>query len=130
MAHPFLSDGWFAAAKQIRQEAGDIVPEGGNQITLNVTVTDAPDGDQDVHLANGSFDRGHVDDAPTKATVPYDVARRLFVEGDQQAAMEAFMSGQLKVEGDVTKLMAMQSAALAPTPQQLELQKKLREITE
>ena len=83
----------------------------------------------ELHLADGKFDRGHVPDAPTKATVPYAVARQLFVDGDQQAAMQAFMGGQLKVEGDISKLMMMQSAALAPNPAQLELQRKLREIT-
>jgi len=129
MPHSFLSDDWFTAAKQIRDEAGDISPPGGDEITLNVTVTGAPDGDMELHLADGKFDRGHVPDAPTKATVPYAVARQLFVDGDQQAAMQAFMGGQLKVEGDISKLMMMQSAALAPNPAQLELQRKLREIT-
>ena len=28
----------------------------------------------------------------------------MFIEGNQQAGMEAFMSGQIKVEGDMTKL--------------------------
>ena len=111
MPHSFLSDDWFTAAKQIRDEAGDISPPGGDEITLNVTVTGAPDGDMELHLADGKFDRGHVPDAPTKATVPYAVARQLFVDGDQQAAMQAFMGGQLKIEGDISKLMMMQSAA-------------------
>ena len=33
----------------------------------------------------------------------------MFVKGDQSAAMQAFMGGKIKVEGDMTKLMAMQS---------------------
>jgi len=130
MPHPFLSDEWFAAARQIRDEAGDIGPPGGNDIRLNVTVTDAPGGDQEVHLADGVFDRGHVEDAPTKATVSYDVARQVFVDGNPQAAMQAFMAGQLRIEGDVSKLMAVQSSAMAPTPEQLQLQQRLRAITE
>jgi hypothetical protein len=129
MAHPFLSEEWFTAAKQIREEAGDIGPSGGNDIKLNVVVTGGPAGDTEIHLANGAFDRGHVDDAPTKATVPYDVARQLFVDGNQQAAMQAFMSGQLKIEGDMSKIMMMQGAAMNPDEKQLELQRKLRDIT-
>src|SRR5581483_21684 len=74
MPYPFLSDEWFDAAKAIREDAGDIGPPGGNDIRLNVTVVEGPMGDTQVHLANGVFDRGHVEDAPTKATVPYDVA--------------------------------------------------------
>jgi putative sterol carrier protein len=52
----------------------------------------------------------------------------MFVEGNQQAAMQAFMSGQIKVEGDMTKLMAMQSQAGDPA-QAAELQQKLQAIT-
>ena len=62
MAHPFLSQDWFTAAKQIREEAGEIGPPGGEQITLNVTVTGGPDGDTEIHLHKGAFDRGHVAD--------------------------------------------------------------------
>ena len=129
MPYPFLSDDWFTAAKAIRDEAGDVGPPGGNEITLNVTVVEGPMGDMEMHLANGVFDRGHVDDAPTKATVPYDVARALFVDGNPQAAMQAFMNGQLRIEGDISKLMAVQGAAMSPSPEQMHLQERLREIT-
>jgi hypothetical protein len=129
MAHEFLSDEWFTAAKAIRDEAGDIGPPGGEEIRLNVTVVDGPAGETQVHLADGVFDRGHVENAPTKATVPYDVARQLFVDGNPQAAMQAFMNGQLRIEGDISKLMMVQGAAMNPSPQQLQLQQRLREIT-
>ena len=129
MAHQFLSDEWFAAAKVIREEAGDIGPAGGNDIRLNVTVVDCPTGDTEIHLADGVFDRGHVENAPTSATVPYDVARQLFVDGNPQAAMQAFMNGQLRIEGDISKIMAVQGAAMSPSPEQLQLQQKLRDIT-
>jgi putative sterol carrier protein len=42
--------------------------------------------------------------------------------------MQAFMSGQIKVEGDMTKLMAMQSAG-GPSPEQLAVQAKLQALT-
>ena len=129
MPYPFLSDDWFTAARVIREEAGEVGPPGGNEITLNVTVVEGPMGDTEMHLANGQFDRGHVDDAPTKATVPYDVARQLFVDGNPQAAMQAFMNGQPRIEGDISKIMAVQGAAMSPSPDQLKLQERLREIT-
>jgi putative sterol carrier protein len=43
--------------------------------------------------------------------------------------MQAFMSGQIKVEGDLTKLMAMQAGG-APTTEQQEFQAKLKALTE
>jgi hypothetical protein len=129
MPHPFLSDEWFAAAQQVRDEAGDIAPSAALEVKLNVVVTGAPGGDQDVHLADGQFDRGHVPDAPTKATVPYEVARQVFVDGNPQAALQAFMAGDLRFEGDMTQLMAVQGLAMAPSPEQALVQQKLRDIT-
>ena len=48
---------------------------------------------------------------------------------DQNASMQAFMSGQIQVEGDMTKLMAMQAAG-EPSEKALELQKRISEMTE
>lgn len=126
MSHTFLTDAWFDAVEELRAEQPD-APAALADATINITVTDGPDGDVDVHLADGAFDRGHADDAPTKLTVPYETAKKLFIEGDQSAAMQAFMSGKVKVEGDMTKVMAMQTAA--PTPEQEAFQAKLADLT-
>ena len=61
-------------------------------------------------------------------TVDYVTARSILVEGNAQVAMQAFMTGKVKVEGDVSKLIELQSAA--PTPAAQELAQRLREITE
>jgi hypothetical protein len=126
--HPFLSDEWLTAAKAIADEHGgaDAAPSG---VTLNIVVTGGPQGDRDLHFADGSFDSGLLSDAPTKLTVPYTVARAMFVEGNQQAAMQAFMGGQIKVEGDMTKLMAMQGGAGAGGVDQAAAQAALQAIT-
>ena len=79
-------------------------------------------------MAAGQFERGLVEGAPTKLTVPYDVAKAMFIEGNQQAAMQAFMSGQIKVEGDMTKLMAMQAGG-APSAEQVAFQEKIKGLT-
>ena len=131
MPYPFLSDAWFDEVQKIRGDVSDdIVPTGATSITLNVVVTDTPDGEQQLHLQGGNFGRGLVDGAPTKATVPYDVARQLLVDGNPQAAMQAFMSGQLRIEGDMSQLMMMQSTVMAPSEKQLALQQRVRDITE
>ena len=55
----------------------------------------------------------------------YAVAKKLFVDGDQAAGMQAFMSGQIKVEGDMSKLMAMgQGGGTDPA-----IAAKIKEIT-
>jgi hypothetical protein len=127
--HTFLSEDWFEAVEALRDEAPE-PSEAMRSLTLNIVVSGGPDGDKEVRMAGGQFERGLADDAPTKLTVPYDVAKSIFVEGNQQAGMQAFMSGQIKVEGDMTKLMAMQSSAGAPTPEQAAFQQKIRDLTE
>ena len=126
MSHPFLTEPWFEAVEELRSEQPE-TPAALADATINITVTDGPDGDVDVHLAGGAFERGHTEDAPTKLTVPYETAKKLFIEGDQSAAMQAFMSGKVKVEGDMTKVMALQTTA--PTPEQEAFQSKLADLT-
>lgn len=129
MPHTFLSDEWFEAVEKLRDQAPE--PSAAmKDLTLNIVVVGGPVGDREVHMSGGQFDRGLVDDAPTKLTVPYDVAKSIFIDGNQQAGMQAFMSGQIRVEGDMTKLMAMQASAGAPTPEQQAFQEKLQELTE
>ncbi len=127
MSHVFLSDDWFEAVEGLRDEAPEPAPA-MKDLKLNIVVAGGPDGDREIHMAGGQFERGLVEGAPTKLTVPYDVAKAMFIEGNQQAAMQAFMSGQIKVEGDMTKLMAMQAGG-APTAEQQAFQAKITELT-
>jgi hypothetical protein len=125
MPYEFLSDEWLAEARQIGEESGaTAVPP---DASLNVVITEAPQGERQIHFDSGSFATGLLDGALTKLTLPYGVAKQIFVDGNQQAAMQAFMAGQIKVEGDMTKVMALQSQPV--TPERTELQKKLKEIT-
>lgn len=127
MANEFLSDEWFDAAEALNAESGE-PPATIKDLVINVTVTGAPQGDVDLHLAAGRPARGHADGAPTTLTTDYDVAKQMFVEGSQSAGMAAFMSGKIKIGGDMTKLMVLQSAM--STPQEQERIKKLGELTE
>ncbi len=127
MPHEFLSDDWMAAVDALRDEAPE-PPAALKDLVVNLVVTECPFGDQEGHLNGGLLTRGLVDGAPTKITVPYDVAKALFVQQDPQAAMQAFMAGKIKVEGDMTKLMAMQAGG-APSEEQKTFQKKLQDLT-
>jgi hypothetical protein len=124
MPYTFLSDEWLTEVQKLAEESGGSsgFPD---TITLNMVVTGGPQGDRELHVEGGKFQAGLVE-APTKLTVPYDVAKKMFVMGDQSAAMQAFMSGQIKVEGDMSKLMAMQGQGGGGNP---DLQKKMQEIT-
>jgi hypothetical protein len=129
MTQTFLSDGWFEEAEKIRAEIDPEVPEAIQGLVINLLVKDGPSGDIEAKMEAGRFAKGLADDAPTKLTVPYDIARKMFIEQDPQASMQAFMSGQIQVEGDMTKLMAMQAAG-QPSEKALAVQKRIFEMTE
>jgi SCP-2 sterol transfer family len=127
MPHVFLSDDWFDAVEGLRDEMPE-PPAALKDLVINIVVAGGPDGDREIHMAGGQFERGLAEGAPTKLTVPFDVAKSMFIDGNQQAGMQAFMSGQIKVEGDMSKLMAMQAGG-GPTPEQQALQEKLKALT-
>lgn len=125
----FLSEEWFREVEKLAEIAGDLeIPPTLQSLSLNITVTGAGDSDALISLNGGRLEKGHTTNASTKIILPADLARRLFIEGDQSAGMQGFMSGQIKIEGDMSKLMAMQTAQ--PSQKQRDLQKQILAITE
>lgn len=127
MSLEFLSDQWFAKVKEIRDGAGDVeAPAALADLAINITVK-SDDGDKQMALVGGMIEQGHHDGAPTTLILPADLAKRIFIEGDQSAGMQGFMSGQIKIEGDMSKLMALQSAQ--PSEDQKQLMKQIQDVT-
>jgi putative sterol carrier protein len=132
-SYAFLSDEWVAEAKKIREEYKGKTPPAAHVIKMNQVITDVPfgEGTIDAHMDTSSgeveLDLGHLDEADLKVTLDYDTAKAILVDGNPQAGMQAFMAGKIKVEGDMTKLMAMQAGAMDPTA--AEIAKRIQEIT-
>ena len=114
MPHPFLSDEWLDEAKAIRDKYAGQGAAMAHKIKMNQVITAVPFGDGEVKLHMDTSDgelvmeKGHLDDADVTITTDYDTARKIFVDQDPQAGMQAFMSGKIKVQGDMMKLMQMQ----------------------
>ncbi|MCZ6783981.1 MAG: SCP2 sterol-binding domain-containing protein [Proteobacteria bacterium] len=126
----FLSDAWFEEIDKIRAEVGDIpVPDAIKDIVINICVSGHPDGDKELHMAAGDFKQGLKDGAPTTLKVPYEIAKAIFVDGDPAAGMQAFMSGQIQIEGDMSVMMQMQAAG-PPSPEAQKLQERVKAMTE
>ena len=109
----FLSDEWVATARKLRDDIGEL-PKANTPARINMLVTAVPFGDGEVkaHLDTTDgidLELGHLDSVDATLTLAYDTAKAIIVTGDTQAAMAAFMNGQLKVEGDVTKVMGLQT---------------------
>ena len=134
MPHKFLSDEWMDEAKKVREEfAGKGTPP-AHAVRMNQIITDVPfgEGTLEAHMDSSSgemeFDRGHVENPDVTVTLDYETAKAIFVEGNPQAGMQAFMAGKVKVQGDMTKLMVLQQGT--PDPTALEVAAKIKEITE
>ena len=128
MSQAFLSDGWFAEATKIFQQIAPPVPAAIQDLVINLRVKGGPNGDVEARLAAGQLQKGLAESAPTTLTLPFDVARKMMVDNDQNAAMQAFMGGQIQIEGDMTKVMAMQAAG-PPGPESLQVTQRIREMT-
>jgi hypothetical protein len=63
----------------------------------------------------------------TTLTLPAVLARKIFVDGDAMAGVQAFLAGEIKAEGDLSKLVAMQTTE--PSPPQKLLQQKIAAMT-
>ncbi|MGH9106227.1 MAG: SCP2 sterol-binding domain-containing protein [Acidimicrobiales bacterium] len=112
---PFLSEQWVAEARRIYAEAeasgalaAQVAPVA---VRVNLVVTEAPfsPGPLDAHVDTSggkvAIDTGHVADPDVTVSMDYVTARSLFVSGDVQSVMQAFLSGRIKVDGDLSKLI-------------------------
>jgi putative sterol carrier protein len=135
--YPFLSDEWMTAAREIREGAAGSTTPPAHKVKMNMVITDAPegvgeDGSVNVHMDTSDgelkMDKGHIEGEDLTLTVDYATAKAIFVDQNPQAGMQAFMAGKIKVQGDMTKLMAMQSGP--PDAAAQEVAKKVADITE
>jgi len=130
--YQFLSDEWFANVDQLVDEHGAAAP--GTDILMNLTITDTPfGGERLMHMGvkqgRGLWGVGHADGADLHLTTDYQTAKDVFISGDPAAGMQAFMSGKVKVQGDMAKLMAAQAGGAGPGGETA-LQMAIQGITE
>jgi len=119
VANEFLSDDWIDAAKAIYEKYASQMTVKPPSIKMNLVITETPSGEErriytDTSSGTTVMDKGELPDADVTLTLPFDVAKKQMVDQDQAAAMQAFMSGKVKVQGDMMKLMGMQGAAADP----------------
>lgn len=136
--HAFLSDEWVSEAHRIRAEYQGRAPQISIPVKMNLVVKDMPfgDGPMQAHLDTTSgeleLDVAHLDEPDLTLTVDYATARAILVDGDPQAVMAAFMGGRIKVDGDITKLLALQSAGIVggADPLGSEIAERINAITD
>jgi len=124
----FLSDEWFNEVDRLTAEAGDLnLPPTLTNSKLNLNVTNTANGDVSASLQNGVLKKGTTD-ASTTINIDEQTLIAIALKGDMNEAMNAFMSGKIRIDGDMGQVMALQTAK--PSVEQKELFKKIYAMTE
>ena len=124
--YEFLSKEWFAKVDELIGQAGDLkIPAEMKAVAVDIIVKSAA-GEKPIHLKDGLFGPGHIS-AGTKLTLSEELARKIFIEADSAAGVQAFLAGEMQVEGDIAKLVAMQT--VEPSEPQKALTKQIAAIT-
>ena len=135
MRYPFLSDEWMAAAREIR--ARHVIDESdvpAEPIRMNQVITDVPFGDGTVwsylDTSDGALvlELGELEEPDLTVMTDWETAKTVFVEQDIAAATQAFLQGRIRVQGNMMKLMTMQTSVSA-SPAAAQIASELRDIT-
>ena len=116
MTYQFLSTEWVAAARDIRDKYKAQTPPITVVVKINMVITQAPfdetivKGFIDTSSGDMALELGELSDPEATVTTDYETASKLFVDKDPSAVMQAFMSGKIKIDGDMMKVMGMQTA--------------------
>lgn len=110
MAVKFLSDEWATAFTDAMNSSEDFKQAAGSQTSKVQNVVNSPEGEKRFYLKleGGQVEvaTGDLSDAEATITQDYDTAVALFK--NELTGTAAYMSGKIKVQGDLMKLMQMQ----------------------
>lgn len=134
--HVFLSPEWMVAAKELRDSMPHPEVPPAAVMRMNLVVDATPFGHDvlgHIDTTDGEIliEDGHLESPDLTVTIEYDTARAIFLDQDFAAAMQAFMAGRIKVDGDVTKMLALQAQApgTEPDPRAVAIGEAVRAMT-
>lgn len=123
----FLTDAWFDEVSQLGNEAGELnLPPALANMVINLKVSDA-ERDIEANFSDGLLHKGLNDSATTTLLLDRNTLQSIITDFDMNEIMGAFMGGKIRVEGDMSQLMALQTAR--PSTEQKELFKRIKNNT-
>lgn len=124
----FLTDAWFEEVEKLGSEAGELnLPPSLANMVINLKASD--DGqDIEANFADGLLHRGLNDKATTTLLLDRSLLQSMVTNFDMNEIMGAFMSGKIRVDGDMSQLMAVQTAR--PSTEQKQLFNQIKDMTE
>ena len=124
----FLSDAWFDQLEELIEQHGELqLPSKIAALCINFEVEES-DAPKKFALKGGLFHRTPVSDAATTVCVDDASALKMaLIDQDPSDLIERFMTGRVRVQGDITQLMAAQS--FKPTAQHKALLEQVKAFT-
>lgn len=123
----FLTDEWFEQVEKMGQQAGELnLPPALANMIVNLKVSDS-DQEIEANFADGLLHRGLNDDATTTLLLDRTILQSIITDFDTNEIMGAFMGGKIRVEGDMSQLMAVQTAR--PSAEQKALYSDIKSMT-
>lgn len=124
----FLSQAWFDKLDELNSSSGELhLPPTLENLLINISISTETTPHL-LHLKAGKLHKNHISDAISTISIDQDTLQKLIVSNDTDTAIEAFMMGKIRIEGDMAQVMALQSAK--PSPEQKALYKRIKEMTE
>lgn len=125
----FLTQSWFDEVAKLNKEAGDLnLPPNLASLIINISITgDSP---TQFHLSSGKLQQHHHDDATSTINIDDATLSAIIKSGVNatETALEAFMTGKIRIDGDMSQVLALQTAK--PSPEQKHLYKTIKNMTE
>ena len=123
----FLTDEWFEQVEKMGSEVGELnLPPALANMIVNLKVSDT-EKDIEANFADGLLHRGLNSNGTTTLLLDRSILQSIITDFDTNQIMGAFMSGKIRVEGDMSQLMAVQTAR--PSAEQKELYKRIKSMT-
>ena len=115
-----LTQEWFDKVDELTNKAGDLnLPPAIKNMSINLQVTDSDNQEVNAAFYDCTIHQGLKDGALTTLKLDADTLKAIFLDRDMNRAMEAFMSGKIRVEGDMGQLMSIQTASPSAEQKQL-----------
>lgn len=123
----FLSQAWFDTVNALNAQAGELnLPPAIANLIINVSIEQ--DNPTSLHLNAGKVEQGHHAQAVSTIKITKDALDEIIQSKDPNLAVEAFMMGKIRIDGDISAVMSLQSTK--PSPEQKALFKQILAATE
>lgn len=123
----FLSQAWFDTVNTLNAQAGELnLPPAIANLIINVSIEQ--DNPTPLHLNAGKVEQGHHAQAVSTIKITKDALDEIIQSKDPNLAVEAFMMGKIRIDGDMSAVMSLQSTK--PSPEQKALFKQILAATE